>query len=146
MDNETGMEDKDCGIVDGDQNGKVDDRGNGKEEEKVNMGNSPPSTSLFSKSPNQNDLISANSELIPITKSNILQNKNPESLSILANYALRSSYERVAIKNKDKIAKALVNKAIKGDVPAIKELGDRIMGKSIEQVQVSVVKILNVDI
>jgi len=52
---------------------------------------------------------------------------------------------RVAIKEahedgKDRlraVADALVTKAISGDVPAIRELADRLDGKSMQQVQVS---------
>lgn len=35
------------------------------------------------------------------------------------------------------VADALVNKALTGDVPAIREIGDRLEGKAMQQVEVS---------
>lgn len=39
-------------------------------------------------------------------------------------------------KNVDALAKALLKKALSGDVPALKEIGDRVDGKAVQQMEV----------
>lgn len=59
---------------------------------------------------------------------------SPERAEALA---YRKALVALALKHKTKLAQALIDKGLQGDVPALKEIHERLMGKAKEQIELT---------